>query len=60
MYSAPPLGVRPFPFVGEKVFQASKEEGTKLPGRRLHASEGVPFEETKKEFLREVLGFMRA
>src|SRR5439155_18956666 len=32
--AATALGVRPLTFVGEKVFQASQEEGTKLPGRR--------------------------
>jgi hypothetical protein len=58
--AAPPLGVRPLAFVGEKVFQAGEKEGTKLPSYRLHASEGVSFKETKKEFLREVLGFMGA
>src|SRR6266516_2851866 len=58
--TAPALGVRPLALVGEKVFQASEEEGTKLPCCRLHAPEGVAFEETKKEFLREVLGFMWA
>src|SRR6266568_9417936 len=51
--------MRPLAFVGEKVFQASEQEGTKLPGGRLHVPEGVSFKETKKEFLREILGFMR-
>src|SRR5207249_2002183 len=57
--TAPALGVRPLAFVGEKVFQASEEEGTKLPCCRLHAPEGVAFEKMKKESLREVLGFVR-
>ena len=56
--TAPPLGVRPLAFVGEKVFQASQEEGTKLPGGGLHVPDGVAFEETEKEFLRGVFGFM--
>jgi hypothetical protein len=58
--TAPPLGVRPFAFVGEKVFQASQEEGTKLPGGGLHVPEGVPFKEMIKESLGEVLGFVGA
>src|SRR5438552_5219651 len=58
--AAPALGACPLAFVGEKVFQAREKEGTKLPSVGLHAPEGVSFEETKEELLREVLGLMRA
>src|SRR5438309_6676067 len=54
------LGMRPFAFVGEKVLQAHEKKRTELPGRGLHASEGVSFQESKEEFLREVLSFRRA
>src|SRR6266480_5808683 len=45
----------PLALIGEKVFKAHEKKRTELPSRGLHASEGVSFQETKEELLREVL-----
>jgi len=54
------LSPSPFPFVGQKVFQADEQKGTELAGGWLHSFKSLSIQKAQKEFLRQIFGLMRA